>query len=337
MFASEIIGSLHQALDYNPLVTDTVRRILVLGKWMTPNCNVTMWTIEPVIATMIVHGNTVNATIARENVAQGHPGDRAPDHDHAQHLGGADQDQGEVGGPADLEASVLRTRTSTPVTSDPHKMTSNPEIKIETLNGQTHYIRRLREFMDIVGVEGNLGLIPIHPNRSHTNRLSVTLAISQPKSTTKTKPASHGRWKPNHRCRWQACNDTSEEILDPLSASIQDRGAQVQPLIMGDTTRPNQSDSVDKHHASHCYNVQGYISTLINYVEDLRKSKGESSEAKTKAKPLSSQRKTFNVEDITTRLLTYEAIVKPKYQPAKDSKGPSNKEKDSDGDKQPKR
>ncbi|KIW25626.1 uncharacterized protein PV07_08792 [Cladophialophora immunda] len=150
MFASEIIGSLHQALDYNPLVTDTVRRILVLGKWMTPNCNVTMWTIEPVIATMIVHGNTVNATIARENVAQGHPGDRAPDHDHAQHLGGADQDQGEVGGPADLEA-----------------MTSNPEIKIETLNGQTHYIRRLREFMDISPLQ--------YPNQSLLRRRNPLL------------------------------------------------------------------------------------------------------------------------------------------------------------------
>ncbi|KAH0830013.1 hypothetical protein FOPE_10837 [Fonsecaea pedrosoi] len=70
MFTSKIIGSVRQALGYKKLVTDTVRRILVLGKWTTLNCGITMWTFEPVIATRIVHGNTVNATAARENFAK---------------------------------------------------------------------------------------------------------------------------------------------------------------------------------------------------------------------------------------------------------------------------
>ncbi|KIW76786.1 hypothetical protein Z517_09230 [Fonsecaea pedrosoi CBS 271.37] len=42
MFTSEIIKSVRQALGYNKLVTNTVTRILVLGKWTTSNCRITM-------------------------------------------------------------------------------------------------------------------------------------------------------------------------------------------------------------------------------------------------------------------------------------------------------
>lgn len=70
MFTSEIIGSVRQALGFPPNVDDTLRRILVLGKWTNLDCSVTMWMIEPVIATMIVHGNTVNAMSARENFSK---------------------------------------------------------------------------------------------------------------------------------------------------------------------------------------------------------------------------------------------------------------------------
>ncbi len=67
MFTSEIAGSIRTSLGHSANVDDTVRRILTLGTWSNPNCTVTMWTIEPVIASMCIRGNSLNVHSAKEN------------------------------------------------------------------------------------------------------------------------------------------------------------------------------------------------------------------------------------------------------------------------------
>jgi hypothetical protein len=66
MFTFEIINSFRSSLGFPQGAEDVLRRILILGKWRNSTTCVTMWTIEPVIASMCVDGNTIDVTAAKE-------------------------------------------------------------------------------------------------------------------------------------------------------------------------------------------------------------------------------------------------------------------------------
>ncbi|KAK2051678.1 hypothetical protein LY76DRAFT_381221 [Colletotrichum caudatum] len=53
-----------------PDVEGTLRKLLVLSKWTTLDVSVTMWTIEPVVLTMIISGNTLDVSAAKENFSK---------------------------------------------------------------------------------------------------------------------------------------------------------------------------------------------------------------------------------------------------------------------------
>lgn len=65
MFTSEIIGSFRRSVGLDATVSDTLRRIVTLGSWSNHNMTVTMWTIEPVIATTCIRGNSIDVAEAK--------------------------------------------------------------------------------------------------------------------------------------------------------------------------------------------------------------------------------------------------------------------------------
>lgn len=70
MFTSEIVSSIRLSLGHSSEVSDTVRRILTLGTWSNTSCSVTMWTIEPVIASLCIRGNSLSVHDAKENFSK---------------------------------------------------------------------------------------------------------------------------------------------------------------------------------------------------------------------------------------------------------------------------
>jgi len=67
IFTYEIMSSFRRSMGFVPEVEDTLRRILSLERWSNGDTTVTMWTIEPVIATVCIKGNTLNVADAKTN------------------------------------------------------------------------------------------------------------------------------------------------------------------------------------------------------------------------------------------------------------------------------
>lgn len=59
-FTYEIIGKFRSGFGYNPHVQGLDRKFMVLSRWDSDNMSATMWTIEPVLASMIVRGNSID-------------------------------------------------------------------------------------------------------------------------------------------------------------------------------------------------------------------------------------------------------------------------------------
>ena len=65
-FTERIISSFRVAMGFPPGVEDTLRRILKIGKWATGEYSMTMWTMEPVIASVQIRGNDVDLQTAKD-------------------------------------------------------------------------------------------------------------------------------------------------------------------------------------------------------------------------------------------------------------------------------
>ena len=63
-FTERIIPSFRVAMGFPPGVEDTLRRILKIGKWATGEYSMTMWTMEPVVASVQIRGNDVDLQTA---------------------------------------------------------------------------------------------------------------------------------------------------------------------------------------------------------------------------------------------------------------------------------
>ena len=67
MFTSEIMGLFRSCVGLDPGVGDTLRKIVTLGRWSNQSHALTMWTIEPVIASTCIRGNELDLTDAEAN------------------------------------------------------------------------------------------------------------------------------------------------------------------------------------------------------------------------------------------------------------------------------
>ena len=65
VFTYEIMSSFRTSMGFPGTVTDVIRRVLSIGRWSNGDATVTMWTIEPVIATVCIKGNTLNVADAK--------------------------------------------------------------------------------------------------------------------------------------------------------------------------------------------------------------------------------------------------------------------------------
>lgn len=65
-FTLAIVGSFRSGLGYDRVVDGNIRKFLPTQRWITPKAVMTMWTIEPAIATMIIRGNSTNVAVAKE-------------------------------------------------------------------------------------------------------------------------------------------------------------------------------------------------------------------------------------------------------------------------------
>ena len=66
-FTYKIIGSFRKAMQFDPTVKDGERAFMPLTRWTTANMSVTLWTIEPVLSTLLIRGNTIDVNAAYDN------------------------------------------------------------------------------------------------------------------------------------------------------------------------------------------------------------------------------------------------------------------------------
>lgn len=65
-FTADVVGSFRKAAGYDPKVTGLTRKFMPLNRWMGKNSVMTMWTIEPVVASTLVRGNSTNVGVVKE-------------------------------------------------------------------------------------------------------------------------------------------------------------------------------------------------------------------------------------------------------------------------------
>lgn len=61
------VGSFRAGFGCRPAVDGLLRKILTLGSWRSSSATVTLWTLEPVLSSSLIRGNTLNAASAKEN------------------------------------------------------------------------------------------------------------------------------------------------------------------------------------------------------------------------------------------------------------------------------
>jgi hypothetical protein len=61
-FTSSQLFSFRRAFGFRTPPQGTTRSFLVLSRWKTPRCAVTMWTIEPVVSTTVMRGNSIDVS-----------------------------------------------------------------------------------------------------------------------------------------------------------------------------------------------------------------------------------------------------------------------------------
>lgn len=67
LYTRSIIGSFKSGFGCPGSVEGNVRKIMSIGRWVSPNACVTLWMIEPVLSSTIIRGNAINVTSAKEN------------------------------------------------------------------------------------------------------------------------------------------------------------------------------------------------------------------------------------------------------------------------------
>ncbi|KAI0467029.1 hypothetical protein F4859DRAFT_518451 [Xylaria cf. heliscus] len=70
MFTRVLIGLFRRSLGYNPAIDGLVRKFIPITRWMCPDVVAILWTVEPVVSSLVVRGNRINVKLAYERFSQ---------------------------------------------------------------------------------------------------------------------------------------------------------------------------------------------------------------------------------------------------------------------------
>lgn len=65
-FTESIVSSFRVGMGCSPAVEGTLRKLITVCKWQSKNAVVTMWTLEPVVSSVIISGNSLDVSAAKE-------------------------------------------------------------------------------------------------------------------------------------------------------------------------------------------------------------------------------------------------------------------------------
>jgi hypothetical protein len=69
-FTKELVGAYRVGLGCPGEVEGQVRKIMVIGRWMSTNSRVHMWMLEPVVSSTLIYGNSLSVASAKENFSK---------------------------------------------------------------------------------------------------------------------------------------------------------------------------------------------------------------------------------------------------------------------------
>ncbi|KAK2591301.1 hypothetical protein QQS21_011019 [Conoideocrella luteorostrata] len=64
-----LVGAFRRSLGFHAMIKGLERKYMSFTRWRTPNAIVTMWTIEPVVSSTVIRGNSINVRHANETYA----------------------------------------------------------------------------------------------------------------------------------------------------------------------------------------------------------------------------------------------------------------------------
>lgn len=67
IYTKMTVESFRVGFECAPEVEGLIRKILVLSTWSSPSASVTLWTLEPVLSSSLIKGNSFNVGAAKEN------------------------------------------------------------------------------------------------------------------------------------------------------------------------------------------------------------------------------------------------------------------------------
>lgn len=65
-FTRTLVGAFRRSMDFNPMIDGFERKFMPLTRWQVPDAVVTMWTLEPVVSSTVIRGNSVNVRSAND-------------------------------------------------------------------------------------------------------------------------------------------------------------------------------------------------------------------------------------------------------------------------------
>lgn len=67
IFTTQLVASFRRGFGFDSVVEGPIRKIMSLASWSSPSSKVTMWTLEPVISSVLIRGNTLDVASAKAN------------------------------------------------------------------------------------------------------------------------------------------------------------------------------------------------------------------------------------------------------------------------------
>ena len=67
MFTKQLVESYRLGVGCPGLAEGQVRKLLVIGRWVSANSRVHMWMLEPVVSSTLIYGNSISVASAKEN------------------------------------------------------------------------------------------------------------------------------------------------------------------------------------------------------------------------------------------------------------------------------
>lgn len=66
-FATTLVGAFRRSAGFSPIVEGLERKFMPLTRWQTPNAIAIMWTVEPVVSSIVIGGNSIDVRVANDD------------------------------------------------------------------------------------------------------------------------------------------------------------------------------------------------------------------------------------------------------------------------------